>query len=920
MKARNKKEIKKNDLKQFYKRITTKIKCKSKTIIKTIIKNKMDSKKLMCVTKRDGSEETVSFDKVSNRLKNLIELVDHEKLSSIDYISLAQKVCSDIYSGVKTSELDELAAQMCAALITENGEYGVLAQRLAISNHQKKTSPSFSEVVENLRRSKNSRGETVSIITEDFYNIVMKNKEKINQVIDYNRDYLIDYFGFKTLEKSYLLKSDGNIVERPQHLFMRVAIDIHGNDFKDAINCYHYLSQKKCIHATPTLFNAGTKGGQLASCFLLGINEDSIHGIYDALKETALISKNAGGIGIHIHTVRGRGSLIGGGTGHSNGLVPMLRVFNNTAKYVDQGGGKRNGSFAIYIEPWHRDIDEFLELKKNHGNEESRARDLFYALWIPDLFMERVKNCETWTLMCPDEFPGLSDVYGNEFKELYESYEKKARKNNRGHVVAAQELWFKILESQVETGGPYMLYKDACNEKSNQKNLGTIKSSNLCTEIIQYSGKDETAVCNLASISLPSFVIANKELKNKKIKIASKEDCIYCKMTESYCKEWNFEYEVVYDEIHKNYPQIYVEQTLIGGYTEFLNSYRPDYDYEELENTARILTKNLNKVIDKTSYPIPSAEKSNKKHRPIGIGVQGLADVFFLMKTPFESKFARQLNTNIFETIYFGALSESVKICKKREEWIKNEDYDNLHLTIEEMKKVENKEKYVGSYSSFNGSPLQKGLFQFDLWTQREMNTTIHEVWTKTRYDWEGLRKDVVTHGARNSLLVSPMPTASTAQILGNNECFEAVTSNIYVRRTLAGEFVLVNKHLQKELTSLSLWNENVKNQILVDEGSVQNIQSIPKCIREVYKTVWEISQKTVIDLAIDRSHFICQSQSMNLFTTDPKFNSLSSMHFYGWKNGLKTGMYYLRTKPKSKTQTFTLDVKNDDVCESCSG
>jgi ribonucleoside-diphosphate reductase alpha subunit len=878
----------------------------------------------MFVLKRDGSKETVSFDKISLRLKKLIEF-GPGKLNSIDYISLTQKVCADIFSGVKTSEVDELAAQMCASFITENAEYGVLAQRLAISNHHKKTSPSFSEVVENLRNSKNSRGEAVSIVTDDFYNTVMKNKEKLNQVIDYKRDYLIDYFGFKTLEKSYLLKSDGVIVERPQHLFMRVAVGIHGNDMKDVVNCYNALSLKKCIHATPTLFNAGTRGGQLASCFLLGINEDSISGIYDSLKETALISKNAGGIGIHIHDVRARGSLIGGGTGHSNGLVPMLRVFNNTAKYVDQGGGKRNGSFAIYIEPWHRDIEEFIELKKNHGNEEARARDLFYALWIPDLFMERVQQNESWTLMCPEEFPGLADVFGEEFNALYKSYEKKALETKRGHVINAQDLWFKILESQIETGAPYMLYKDACNQKSNQKNLGTIRSSNLCTEIIQYSGKDkngdsETAVCNLASISLSHFVVPNRDLQNKKIKISSKSGCIYCLMTESYCKEWNFDYEVVYGETHKTFPQIYVEEQLIGGYTAFIDLYRPDYDFEELENISKMLTKNLNKIIDKTTYPISSAERSNKRHRPIGIGVQGLADVFFRMKLPFESEKARQMNVNIFETIYFGAMTESVNISRKREEWICNKNFENLQLIPEEQERIQNEEKCLGSYSSFCDSPLEKGLFQFDLWINREKNSKIDQVWTRKRHDWESLRKNVRQYGARNSLLVSPMPTASTAQILGNNECFEAITSNIYIRRTLAGEFILVNKHLQKELTSINLWSEKIKNEILACEGSIQHIPEIPECIKNVYKTVWEISQKIIINLAVDRSHFICQSQSLNLFSNDPRFDSLSSMHFYGWKNGLKTGMYYLRTKPKSKAQTFTLDVKSEEVCESCSG
>ena len=894
-----------------------------------------DTVEIMYVLKRDGTKETVSFDKVSNRLRKLIQMKG--KSLEIDYIKLAQRVCADIYPGVETCELDELAAQICACMITEHRDYGELASRLAISNHHKKTSPSFSEVIEQLRCSKNSRGELVTIVSDELYNIVKKNKDKLNQVIDYDRDYLIDYFGYKTLEKSYLLKSDKKIVERPQHLFMRVALGIHGSDLKDAIECYHYLSLKKCIHATPTLFNAGTTQGQLASCFLMGINEDSISGIYDSLKDCALISKMAGGIGIHIHDIRSRGSLIAGGMGISNGIVPMLRVFNNTARYVDQGGGKRNGSFAIYIEPWHGDILEFLEMKKNQGAEEARARDLFYALWIPDLFMKRVRENGNWTLMCPHECPGLPNVYGEDFNKLYTKYESEGKGRS---TIPAQELWFKILESQIETGTPYMLYKDACNKKSNQKNLGTIRSSNSCCEIVEYSGNrnssNETAVCNLASISLPNFVIGPKKLNGAKIKLSSKKGCIFCKLAESWCQKWDLSYEVVFNEKHALYPQIYVEKNgnkeHVGGYEDFVEKYPADYDYDGLRKSAMILTKNLNKVIDRTTYPVGSGKTSNLLHRPIGLGVQGLADVFFRMKIGFDSERAREINSKIFETIYYGALKESLSITKKREMMInelmsdctRTDLKNNLKLIPEELERIKEGKKYIGAYSSFEGSPMSHGKFQFDLWDERPRYGLMEE------HDWNGLREEIMKHGIRNSLLVAPMPTASTAQILGNTECFEAITSNIYVRRTLAGEFIILNKYLQEDLYTLGLWDEEMKNEILKYEGSVQEIDKIPKYIKNIYKTVWNISQKTIIDMAADRGKFICQSQSMNLFQTDPKFDTLTSMYFYAWKSGLKTGLYYLRIRPRGKAQTFTItpvktttNDSNDskyEICESCSG
>ena len=855
----------------------------------------MDSTmQVMYVIKRDGTKEVVSFDKISNRLERMTNGSDSMAKLNVDYIALAQKVCRDIYAGVHTYELDELAAQTCAGLTTDCGDYGILASRLAISNHHKRTSPSFSETIQQLYSHTNADGRQVQLITKDVYNTVMKHKVKLNNIIDYSRDFDIDYFGFKTLEKSYLMKVNGEIVERPQHMFLRVSLGIHGSDIKSVIQCYDALSRKQCIHATPTLFNSGTMNGQLASCFLMGVNEDSISGIYDSLKDCALISKMAGGIGIHVHDVRARGAEIAGGTGISNGLVPMLRVFNNTARYVDQGGGKRNGSFAIYIEPWHADIFEFLDLRKNQGFEEQRARDLFYALWIPDLFMQRVKEGGKWTLMCPHSCPGLSDIYGEDFEKLYTKYESEGKGRKQ---IDAQELWFKVLESQAETGTPYILYKDSCNKKSNQKNLGTIKSSNLCCEIIEHTSNDETAVCNLASLSLPSYVI--KPDVPDIVNITSIPNCVYCLLVKAWCKRWEIEYvcdELPAPEVGKKYPQISVGD-FQGGFTDFVVKYPVKFDYNGLANVTKQLTRNLNKVIDRSTYPIESAKRSNTRHRPIGIGVQGLADVYMKMRIGFDSDEAKVINDKIFETIYFAAMQESNSLAQKKEEKKKTPD-PNV--------------KYPGAYSSFNGSPLQQGLFQFDLWgVQPSQQEPV--------YDWKNLRENVVKHGVLNSLLVAPMPTASTAQILGNNECFEPITSNIYVRRTLAGEFIVMNKYLQEDLESLNIWNRDVKNSILANGGSVQHL-SIPDIIKKTYKTVWELSMKVIIDLAADRGKYICQSQSLNLFFSEAKQDRVTSALFYAWQKGLKTGCYYLRTRPQSKTQQFTVEPPPTPACESCSG
>ncbi len=753
----------------------------------------------MYVVKRSGKSEAVKFDKITSRIERLCYGLNPVHVVPI---KVAQRVVQGIYDGVTTTELDNLAAETAATMATKHPDYAILAARIAVSNLHKNTKKSFSATVEDLYHYLDPKtGERAALISDEIYAIVQKHKDLLDSTIIYSRDYSFDFFGFKTLEKSYLLRMNGQVQERPQHLFMRVALGIHQNDIEAAIQTYDLMSQKWFIHATPTLFNAGTPKPQLSSCFLLAMEDDSITGIYNTLAECAKISQSAGGIGISMHNIRAKGSYIKGTNGESNGLVPMLRVYNATARYVDQGGGKRKGAFAVYLEPWHADIHEFLDLKKNHGKEEMRARDLFYALWIPDLFMERVKADGLWSLFCPNEAPGLFDVYGAEFKELYERYERegKARK-----TIRAQELWFAILDAQIETGTPYILYKDACNEKSNQKNLGTIRSSNLCTEIIEYTSKEETAVCNLASINLSKFV--------------SEEG----------------------------------------------------FDFEKLIEITQIVTRNLNKVIDINYYPVEKARRSNMRHRPIGIGVQGLADAFIMMRLPFESQGARQLNKDIFEAIYFAALTASNELAKEH-----------------------------GAYETFEGSPTSKGQLQFDLWG----------VTPSDRWDWLGLKAAIQKHGLRNSLLVAPMPTASTSQILGNNECFEPYTSNIYTRRVISGEFIVVNKHMLKDFIRLGLWNDEMKNALIANNGSIQAVEGIPQELKDLYKTAWEIKQKAIIDMAADRGAFICQSQSMNVFVQDANYKKLSSMHFYAWQRGLKTGMYYLRTKAAAEPIKFTVDM-----------
>jgi ribonucleoside-diphosphate reductase alpha chain len=756
----------------------------------------------MHVIKRNGKTETIKFDKVTAR----IEKLSYSLSPLVNAIDVAKKVIEGIYDGVPTTELDNLAAETAASLATKHPDYAILASRIAVSNLHKNTIKSFSETMKNMYLYVDKKnGKKTPLLADDVWQIIEENAELLDSTIIYDRDFAFDYFGFKTLEKSYLLKIDGKIVERPQHMYMRVALGIHKADIESVVNTYNLLSERWFTHATPTLFNAGTPKAQMSSCFLLTMKEDSIDGIYDTLKQTAKISQSAGGIGLAIHDIRATGSYIGGTNGTSNGIVPMLRVFNDTARYVDQGGGKRKGAFAIYLEPWHADIFSFLDLRKNHGKEEMRARDLFFALWICDLFMKRVEADGEWSLFCPNEAPGLSDCHGEAFETLYTKYEAEGRARK---TIKAQELWFAILESQIETGTPYMLYKDAANNKSNQQNLGTIKSSNLCTEIIEYTSPDEVAVCNLASIALPRFVI-NGNFDQQKL------------------------YEVTYQA-----------------------------------------ALNLNKIIDNNYYPVEEARNSNLRHRPIGLGVQGLADVFILLRLPFESDLAKMLNKNIFETIYFAAMTAS------------------KDLAIQE-----------GPYSSFQGSPLSKGLFQFDMWN----------VAPSTRWDWDSLRKEVMEHGVRNSLLLAPMPTASTSQILGNNECFEPYTSNIYSRRVLSGEFIIVNKHLLKDLISLGLWNNDMKNRIIAANGSIQKINEIPDDIKELYKTVWEIKQRNLIDMAADRGAFICQSQSLNLFVDSPSISKLTSMHFYGWKKGLKTGMYYLRSQAATQAVQFTIEKQGSE-------
>jgi ribonucleoside-diphosphate reductase alpha chain len=772
----------------------------------------------MDVLKRDGKKEPVMFDKITARVKKMCYGLN----KIVDPVKVAMRVIEGLYDGVTTSELDNLAAETAATMTTAHPDYAKLAARIAVSNLHKNTKKSFSETMDDLYYYVNPRTDKKApLLADDVYKIIKDNAEKLDSTIIYNRDFNYDYFGFKTLERSYLLKLSGQIAERPQHMLMRVSIGIHKEDIDEAIATYELMSKKYFTHATPTLFNAGTPKPQMSSCFLLQMQDDSIDGIYDTLKQTARISQSAGGIGLSLHNVRATGSYIRGTNGTSNGIVPMLKVFNDTARYVDQGGGKRKGSFAMYLEPWHADIFEFLDLKKNHGKEEMRARDLFYAMWIPDLFMKRVQEDGTWTLMCPNECPHLFDSYGDEFERLYEGYEtaNKGRK-----TIKARVLWEKILESQIETGTPYMLYKDAVNRKTNHKNLGTIRSSNLCTEIMEYTANDEVAVCNLASIALPMF-ISEKENGEK-----------------------------------------------------FFN-------HKKLFDVTKKVTRNLDTVIDMNYYPVKEAENSNFRHRPIGLGIQGLADAFIGLRLPFTSDAAKKLNQEIFETMYFAAVTSSMEIAKAKE-----------------------------PYSTFKGSPMSEGEFQFNMWGIKDDELS-------GNWDWAKLRKNVVKYGVRNSLLVAPMPTASTSQILGNNEAFEPYTSNIYTRRVLSGEFIVVNKHLLEDLVELDLWDNDMKEDIMRANGSIQHIEKIPAELRELYKTVWEMSMKDIIDMARHRGYFIDQSQSLNLFMKDPDFGKLTSMHFYGWKSGLKTGMYYLRTKSAVNATQFTLskEKKEEDTSEALS-
>lgn len=775
------------------------------------------------VSKRGGKSEPVAFDKILNRIKK----IGKERGIKLNYAALAMKVIDQLYNGISTTKIDELSAEQCAFMATTHPDYAVLASAIIISNNHKSTKSSFSKVVKELASHRDFHGKTFSLVSQELVQYVKENADALDSMCDYTRDYLIDYFGFKTLEKSYLMRVSGKLVERPQHMWMRVSIGIHldgaATDIGRIKETYDLMSQKYFTHATPTLFNAGTPKPQLSSCFLLAMENDSIDGIFNTLKECAVISKYAGGIGLHIHNVRASGSHIRGTNGTSNGIIPMLRVFNNTAKYVDQGGGKRNGSIAIYLEPWHADIEDFLEMRKNHGDEERKARDLFCSLWIPDLFMKRVKNGGKWTLFCPDECPGLSDVYGDEFETLYQKYDDL---NKGKKTMDARKLWYDILDAQMETGTPYMVYKDAANRKSNQKNVGVIKSSNLCSEIIEYSDANETAVCNLASIALPSFV-------------TSDEDVLF-------------------------------------------------FNHDKLAEVVRVITYNLNRIIDINFYPTEKTRRSNMRHRPIGIGVQGLADVFMMLDLPFESPRARELNKEIFETIYYAALSESVHLAK-------------LH----------------GAYETFAGSPASQGVLQFDMWN----------VMPTGRYDWDALKQCICDNGLRNSLLLAPMPTASTSQILGFNECIEPITSNIYSRRTNAGEFIIANKFLMNDLLRIGKWTESVKQNIIANNGSIQQLTDIPEHIRNKYKTVWELSMRTLIDMAADRGAFICQSQSLNLWMESPTREKLTAMHMYAWSKGLKTGLYYLRRRARHQAQQFTIEPQKgasveeteDGGCELCS-
>lgn len=841
----------------------------------------------LCVLKRNGKTEEIAFDKILNRVK---KLGNKEPSLQVQYSQLVMKVIDQLYDNINTSKIDELTAEQCASLCTKHLDYGELASRIIISNNHKNTLPSFYKSMKILYEAKDIHGVNSPLLHKDTWRAIQENKKELDEMIDYERDFLIDYFGFKTLERAYLMRVDKKVIERIQHMWLRVSIGIHGDNMKAVKETYDLMSQKYFTHATPTLYNSGTPRPQLSSCYLLGMESDSIDGIYNTLKECASISKWAGGIGLHMHNIRATGSHIRGTNGISNGIVPMLRVFNMTARYVDQGGGKRNGSIAIYMEPHHADIYDFLDLKKNHGDEEMRARDLFYALWISDLFMEKVKKDEMWSLFCPDACPGMSDVYGDKFRELYDKYTSEGR---AVRIVKARELWFKILDSQMETGTPYLLYKDAANEKSNQKNLGTIKSSNLCTEIIEYSDGEQTAVCNLASLSLTKFV------------------------------------------------SVATNVSAGGTNVSVATAAATSFNYDELHLVTKVVAANLNRIIDVNFYPTEKTRLSNLLHRPIGIGVQGLADVFALMDIPYHSDEAVEMNKLIFETIYHASLESSNELSRQRMEGMnelrnvatlftdeknrtcrtykdaKAKQLANVLLPIPPEMTQQLSGDLAGSYSSFVNSPASKGILQFDMWHVKPTD----------RYDWTSLKNNIMKYGLRNSLLVAPMPTASTSQILGNNECFEPFTSNIYSRRTLAGDYVVINKYLMKELIDLGIWNEKIKDNIIQNKGSIQHLEMIPKKVRDKYKIVWEIPMRHMIDMAADRGAYICQSQSLNLWVEEPDYKTLTNMHFHSWGKGLKTGIYYLRRKPKHQPQQFTIgpslanntNEKEEEICETCS-
>lgn len=854
----------------------------------------VEYKHTMEVVKRNGTRESVRFDKITARLERLIFGLS----KIVDPIKLSQAVIAGLFDGIETTKLDKLAAQIAASLSTQHPDFGLLASRIEISNLHKQVPSRFSEAMELAWARTDSHGVHIPMISKETMEIIRRKSETLDSWIVPERDYYFDYFGFKTLEKSYLLRVSDHLIETPQYLWMRVSVGIHGSDLEQVKRTYEMMSQKLAIHATPTLFNAGSIRPQMSSCFLVAMESDSLEGIYNTLHNCAMISKWAGGIGVHVHNIRGKGSLIRGTNGKGNGLVPMLRVFNSSSRYVDQGGGKRNGSIAIYLEPWHTDIFEFLDLKKPHGIEEERARDLFYALWIPDLFMKRVESDLNWSLMCPDECPGLSDCYGNSFEELYEKYESEGRFRRQ---VPARELWGRILDSQTESGTPYLLYKDAANAKSNQSNLGTIKSSNLCAEIIEYSDSEETAVCNLASINLSSFAVEPTEsLYPGEFLVYIRDSCDYCAVAKAVLKSHGLRFRTVYptqDDIADTratqglskytYPQIYYiplgwrhlagsdEREYIGGYDELVK-YLFRVDLSGLVDTAYQLTVNLNRVIDRNYYPTESARVSNLRHRPIGIGVQGLADFYAKMRVPFDSDQAMDYNKMIFEAIYEGAIRASIDLAKKE-----------------------------SVYDSFYGSPASRGMFQFDLWG----------VVPSRKETWDSLRHDMMKYGLRNSLLIALMPTATTSQILGSNECFEPFTSNMYTRSTMAGEFIMMNKYLVRDLISMGLWNDSMRNRLMASNGSIKDFQDLPFVIRNLYRTAWEIPQKALITQAVQRAPYVCQSQSLNLFVGKPDHKKLTNMHFYAWKQGLKTGCYYLRTQPAADAIKFTVD---SAVCENC--